>query len=85
MGYDMTLDADRWHQLLDTQGLQCPLPLLKTKRALSQLEVGETLKVLATDAGSQRDFAVWSRLAGHNLHQNQCIDGVYHYLIEKTI
>ncbi len=82
---DTTLDATLGHQLLDTQGLQCPLPLLKAKRALSQLEVGQELKVLSTDAGSQRDFAAWTRLAGHHLHQSQCIDGVYHYLIEKTI
>jgi len=85
MDYDMTSSAESGQQLLDTQGLQCPLPLLKAKRALSQLEVGEKLKVLATDSGSQRDFAAWTRLTGHHLHQNQCIDGVYHYLIEKTI
>ena len=85
MDYYMTLDATPGQQLLDTQGLQCPLPLLKAKRALSQLEVGQELKVLSTDAGSQRDFAAWTRLAGHHLHQSQCIDGVYQYLIEKTI
>ena len=81
----MTLNTLQWQQLLDTQGLQCPLPLLKAKRALSQLEVGQKLKVLATDSGSQRDFAVWVQLVGHKLHQNERIDGVYHYLIEKTI
>ena len=85
MDYYMTLDATPGQQLLDTQGLQCPLPLLKAKRALSQLKVGEKLKVLATDAGSQRDFAAWTRLTGHHLHQNECIDNVYHYLIEKRI
>ncbi|MFT7177916.1 MAG: tRNA 2-thiouridine synthesizing protein A [Oceanospirillaceae bacterium] len=85
MDDDMTLEAVQWQQLLDTQGLQCPLPLLKAKRALSQLDKGEKLKVLATDAGSQRDFEAWTRLTGHSLHQNKCIDGVYHYLIEKTI
>jgi TusA-related sulfurtransferase len=85
MGDDMTLNSEPWHQLLDAQGLQCPLPLLKAKRALSQLEIGQTLKVLSTDAGSQRDFSAWTRLAGHKLLQNQCIDTVYHYLIEKTI
>jgi len=82
---DTTVGATLGHQLLDTQGLQCPLPLLKAKRALSQLKVGEKLKVLATDAGSQRDFAAWTRLTGHHLHQNECIDNVYHYLIEKKI
>jgi len=85
MDYDMTLNVTQWQQLLDTQGLQCPLPLLKAKRAISQLKAGQTLKVLATDAGSQRDFSAWARLAGHKLNQNECIDGVYHYLIEKTI
>jgi tRNA 2-thiouridine synthesizing protein A len=85
MDYNMTLNTLRWQQLLDTQGLQCPLPLLKTKRALSQLEAGQKIKVLATDAGSQRDFAAWTRLAGHKLHQSECIDGVYHYIIEKKI
>jgi|TARA_B110001469_G_scaffold34847_1_gene35076 tRNA 2-thiouridine synthesizing protein A len=85
MDYNMTLNTLQWQQLLDTQGLQCPLPLLKAKRALNQLEAGQKLKVLATDAGSQRDFSAWTRLAGHKLHQSQCIDGVYHYLIEKTI
>jgi len=81
----MTSPSATWHHLLDTQGLHCPLPLLKAKRAISQLEPGQTLKVLATDAGSQGDFAAWTRIAGHNLHQSDCIDGVYHYLIEKTI
>ncbi len=81
----MVLDPAPWQHLLDTQGLQCPLPLLKAKRALSQLEAGQKLKVLATDAGSQRDFAAWARLAGHKLHQNQCIEGIYHYILEKTI
>ena len=85
MGYDMTLGTAQWQKMLDTKGLQCPLPLLKAKRALSQLEAGQKLKVLATDAGSQKDFAAWTRLTGHHLHQNQCIDGVYHYLIEKII
>jgi TusA-related sulfurtransferase len=81
---DANLDSMLWQQLLDAQGLQCPLPLLKAKRAISQLAVGEKLKVLATDAGSEGDFAAWTKLAGHYLHQSQCIDGVYHYLIEKA-
>ncbi|MDC9720277.1 MAG: sulfurtransferase TusA family protein [Gammaproteobacteria bacterium] len=80
----MTLKTMQWQQLLDTQGLQCPLPLLKAKRAIAGLSVGQRLKVLATDAGSQRDFAAWTKLTGHCLHQSLCIDGVYHYLIEKT-
>ena len=81
---DTATAQESWQLLLDAQGLQCPLPLLKAKRAISQLAQKDCLKVLATDSGSQRDFAAWTRLAGHHLHQSQCIDGVYHYLIEKA-
>ena len=84
MDHKMSLNTLPWQQLLDTQGLQCPLPLLKAKQALNHLEVGQKLKVLATDAGSQKDFAVWVHLVGHTLLQNECVDGVYHYLIEKN-
>ena len=78
------LVSNEWQQLLDAQGLQCPLPLLKAKRAISQLQSGECLKVMATDSGSERDFAAWSKLAGHHLRESQCLNGVYHYLIEKA-
>ena len=78
------IDTATAQLLLDAQGLQCPLPLLKAKRAISQLASSDYLKVLATDSGSQGDFAAWTKLAGHRLHQSQCIDGVYHYLIEKA-
>jgi tRNA 2-thiouridine synthesizing protein A len=73
----------QWDQLLDTQGLACPLPLLKAKQAMSRLQVGQMLKVLATDAGSEQDFRVWTNLVGHNLYQCQHINNVYHYLIIK--
>ncbi|HCH32642.1 MAG TPA: response regulator SirA [Oceanospirillaceae bacterium] len=81
---DTAAAQESWQLLLDAQGLQCPLPLLKAKRAISQLAQSEHLKVLATDSGSQGDFAAWTKLAGHRLLQSQCIDGVYHYLIEKA-
>jgi TusA-related sulfurtransferase len=70
-------------QLLDAQGLTCPLPLLKAKQAISHLQAGQTLKVLATDAGSEQDFIAWAGLAGHNLKQCEQFDNVYHYLIVK--
>ena len=73
----------RWHQLLDAQGLQCPLPLLKAKQAISRLDAGQSLKILATDAGSERDFKAWTDLVGHELQQCEQIDQVYHYLIVK--
>ena len=54
-------------QELDTRGLNCPLPILKAKKALSSMESGQLLKVLATDPGSVRDFQAFARQTGHTL------------------
>ena len=69
---------------LDASGLNCPLPLLKAKMALNGLASGAVLKVIATDAGSQRDFRTFARLAGHTLLQEQAEAGVYTYWLKKA-
>lgn len=68
---------------LDTQGLQCPMPLLKTKLALRELFVGQVLKVTSTDAGSARDIPRFIQLSHHILHQNDELDGCFIFMIEK--
>ena len=52
---------------LDTRGLNCPLPILKAKKALTAMESGQLLKVLSTDTGSVRDFAAFAKQTGHEL------------------
>ena len=52
---------------LDTRGLNCPLPILKAKKALSELNSGQVLKVVATDPGSVRDFQAFARQTGNEL------------------
>jgi tRNA 2-thiouridine synthesizing protein A len=52
---------------LDARGLNCPLPILRTKKALSDLQAGQVLKVLATDPGAVRDFQTFSKQTGHEL------------------
>lgn len=71
-------------QLLDAQGLACPLPLLKTKMALSPMQSGQILKVLATDAGSVRDIAAFARLAGHTLLKQEQQAQVYIHWLQKA-
>ena len=62
---------------LDVTGLKCPLPILRAKKALAQLQGGDVLTVLATDAGAPDDFAAFCRQTGHIL-QNSCEDnGVF--------
>ena len=52
---------------LDTRGLNCPLPILKAKKALADMVSGETLRVVSTDAGSLRDFQAFARQTGNEL------------------
>lgn len=52
---------------IDTRGLNCPLPILRTKKALTDMQSGQVLKILATDPGSVKDFQTFSRQTGHEL------------------
>jgi len=69
---------------LDASGLNCPLPLLKAKMALNKMPGGAVLKVIATDAGSQRDFRTFAKLAGHALLREEDEAGVYRYWLKKA-
>lgn len=52
---------------LDTRGLNCPLPILKAKKALADMQSGDVLKVVSTDPGSMRDFKAFARQTGNEL------------------
>ena len=56
---------------LDTRGLNCPLPILKAKKALGELTSGQLLKVISTDAGSVRDFQAFAKQTGNELIEQQ--------------
>ncbi len=68
---------------LDAKGLQCPMPLLKAKRALNAMQIGECLRVESTDQGSVRDFQVFAQQSGHGLLSSEESEGVYIYVFEK--
>lgn len=70
------------HKELDARGLTCPLPILKAKKALSDMHSGEVLKVLATDPGSVRDFQAFARQTGNDLvdQQAQEVEGREEYI-----
>ena len=66
---------------IDTRGLNCPLPILKAKKALSDMQTGEVLKVVATDPSSTRDFQAFARQTGNELlEQSQNADEYTHFL-----
>ena len=66
---------------LDTRGLNCPLPILKAKKALADMQSGDILKVVATDPGSVRDFQAFARQTGNELvEQSSANDEFTHFL-----
>ena len=71
-------------QILDTKGLNCPLPILKAKKAMTALAAGQTLEILATDPGAVKDFQAYSRTTGHELVQWNEENGVFCFLFKKT-
>jgi tRNA 2-thiouridine synthesizing protein A len=66
---DTLLDTEimEFHKELDARGLNCPLPILKAKKALSELQSGEVLRIMATDPGSVRDFQAFAKQTGNAL------------------
>ena len=69
--------------VLDAKGLDCPLPILRTKKALQEVATGGTLEVLATDPGSVADFKAFCRQTGHELVESSEAGGVYKFLIKR--
>lgn len=69
---------------LDLRGLACPLPILKTKKALSELPKGATIEVLATDPGSLPDFTAFAEATGNTLLEHSEQAGVFRFLIQHT-
>lgn len=68
---------------LDLTGLTCPMPLLKTKQALNKLASGNTIRVIATDPASERDFKVFAQQSGNRLLSTEKADGKFTFVLEK--
>ena len=70
-------------QTLDAKGLNCPLPILRAKKALGTLPAGGTLEVLATDPGAVKDFEAFSRTTGHELLEATTEGNVYRFVLKR--
>ena len=68
---------------LDTRGLNCPLPILKAKKALAEMTSGQTLRVVATDPGSVRDFQAFSRQTGNELVEQQTAGDEFIHVLRR--
>jgi tRNA 2-thiouridine synthesizing protein A len=68
---------------LDAKGLSCPLPILRTKKMLSEMESGQVLRVQATDPGSVKDFAAFSKQTANELVEQREVNGVFEYYLKR--
>ncbi len=69
---------------LDAKGLNCPLPILKARKALKDVAAGETLEILSTDPGSVADFQAFCRQTGNELMESSTDDNVFRFLIKRA-
>lgn len=69
---------------LDTKGLNCPLPILKAKKAIAEIPKGGMLEVLATDPGSVPDFKAFCLSTGHTLIEQTEAGGIFRFLIQRA-
>jgi tRNA 2-thiouridine synthesizing protein A len=70
-------------QLLDVKGLNCPLPILRAKKALKDMPTGGTLEVLATDPGAVKDFEAFCRTTGNELVESKQDNNVFRFVIKR--
>ena len=71
------------HKEIDTRGLNCPLPILKAKKALAEMLRGQLLKVVATDTGSLKDFQAFAKQTGNELVQQDTVGSEYIHILRR--
>jgi len=76
--------TERPHATLDARGLNCPLPILRTRKQLAALDSGQLLEMLATDPGSLKDMASFCQQTGHRLMESHSDGGEFRFLICKA-
>ena len=71
-------------KILDAKGLSCPMPILKTKKAVDGMQVGQVLKMISTDPGSVSDMNAWTAKTGHELLAHEQQSGKHVFYVKKT-
>jgi TusA-related sulfurtransferase len=79
-GQDKAMDI---HKEIDTRGLNCPLPILKAKKSLNEMQSGQLLKVVSTDPGSVRDFQAFARQTGNDLVEQQTVGTDFIHVLKR--
>ena len=74
------MNADK---VLDAKGLACPMPIVKTRKEMKEMESGQVLEILATDKGAKADLAAWAKSGGHELLDSHENGDVFSFWIKK--
>jgi tRNA 2-thiouridine synthesizing protein A len=77
------MEDARHDREIDARGLNCPLPILRTKKALNDMHTGQVLRILSTDPGSVRDFQAFAKQTGNALLQHGEQDGAFFFLLQR--
>jgi len=72
------------NKVLDAKGIACPMPIVKTKKAIEEINSGEVLEIHATDKGAKSDLTAWAKSGGHELLKDTEEDGVLKFWIKKA-
>jgi tRNA 2-thiouridine synthesizing protein A len=75
---------NQYTEKFDATGLNCPMPILRSKKMLNTLDSGDVLYVISTDSGSVRDFEAFCKQTGNELLESSEDEGKYHYYIKKA-
>ncbi|MDP1714244.1 MAG: sulfurtransferase TusA family protein [Anaerolineales bacterium] len=78
------IDVIKEDQVLDCTGLLCPMPIVKTSKAMKELQAGQVLKMIATDAGSPPDIEAWSRQTGNELLRSTTENDKFVFFLKKN-
>jgi tRNA 2-thiouridine synthesizing protein A len=81
---EVLMDVIKEDQVLDCSGMLCPMPVVKTSKAIKTMEIGQVLKMVATDPGAPPDMEAWSRQTGNELLRSMQEDGKFIFYIRRT-
>jgi tRNA 2-thiouridine synthesizing protein A len=79
-----TVEVIKEDQVLDCTGMLCPTPIVNTTKAMKELQAGQILKMISTDAGAPPDIEAWSRQTGNELLLSTVVDGKFIFFLKKS-
>lgn len=68
---------------VDARGLSCPMPVVRSRKGIESVQVGEVVEIVATDKGAMKDIPAWAQMGGHEVIESREEDGVYKFYVRR--